>query len=121
LGKMMSGVRREILVDIVAALREEPALVRELRTLLGAEASEQHVASAQLFMRVPTYAARVSLAERTVWNMVARGLPTIGSGRSRRVDVERADVWLRNERDAVDDVIERSARQSARRAAKAGR
>jgi hypothetical protein len=53
--------------------------------------------------------------------MVARGLPTIGSGRSRRVDVERADVWLRNERDAVDDVIERSARQSARRIAKAGR
>jgi hypothetical protein len=118
---MTSGVRREILVDIVAALREEPALARELRTLLGAEASEQHVASAQLFMRVPAYAARMSLAERTVWNMVARGLPTIGSGRSRRVDVERADVWLRNERDAVDDVIERSARQSARRAAKAGR
>ena len=117
---MINGVRREILVDIVAALREEPALARELRTLLGAEA-EPHVPSAQLFMRVPAYAARVSLAERTVWNMVARGLPTIGSGRSRRVDVERADVWLRNERDAVDDVIERSARQSARRAAKAGR
>jgi hypothetical protein len=118
---MVNGVRREILVDIVTALREEPALARELRTLLGAEASEQNVASAQLFMRVPAYAARVSLGERTVWNMVSRGLPTIGSGRSRRVDVERADVWLRNDRDAVDDVVERSARQSARRAAKAGR
>ncbi len=118
---MVNGVRREILVDIVTALREEPALARELRTLLGAEPSEQNVASAQLFMRVPAYAARVSLGERTVWNMVSRGLPTIGSGRSRRVDVERADVWLRNDRHAVDDVIERSARQSARRAAKAGK
>lgn len=117
----MSAIGREILIGIVAALKDEPALAGELRSLLGVEAPKMTPDSAQLFMRVSAYAARVSLSERTVWSMIARGLPTIGSGRSRRVDVERADLWLRSERDAVDDAIEQSARRSARRAAKAAK
>jgi hypothetical protein len=88
----MSAVGREILVGIVVALKEEPALARELRQLLGVVTPERTLDSAQLFMRVRPYAARVSLGERTVWSMIARGLPTVGKGRSRRVDVERADI-----------------------------
>jgi hypothetical protein len=117
----VSAVGREILIGIVAALREDPTLARELRELLGVAASEPKADSAQLFMRVRDYAGRVSLSERTVWNMIARGLPTVGESRSRRVDVARADLWLRNERKAVDDSVERSARESARRAARAVR
>jgi hypothetical protein len=117
----LSAVGREILGGIVAALREDPALARDLRELLGVAGTEPKADSSRLFVRVREYAARVSLGERTVWTMITRGLPTVGKGRSRRVDVERANVWLRNERRAVDDSIERSARASARRAAGAGR
>ncbi len=115
----MSAVGREILVGIVGALKEEPALARELRQLLGVATQEPTPDSPPLFMRVRDYAARASLGERTVWNLIARGLPTVGKGRARRVDVECADVWIRNERTAKDDSVERSARESARRAAKA--
>jgi hypothetical protein len=115
----MSAVGREILVGIVGALKEEPALARELRQLLGVASPEPPHDSRPLFMRVRDYATRASIGERTVWNLIARGLPTVGKGRSRRVDVERADVWLRSEHTATDDSVERSARESARRAAKA--
>jgi hypothetical protein len=117
----MSAVGREILVGFISALRNEPALAQELRELLGITAAEPKRDSVHLFMRVRDYAERVSLGERTVWNMMARGLPTVGKGRSRRVDVVRADVWLRNEPTAVDDSVERSARECARRAARAVR
>jgi hypothetical protein len=117
----VSAVGREILVSLVAALKDEPALAAELRSLLGTGAPETKLGPAEVFLHVPAYAARVSLGERTVWSMIKRGLPTIGSGRSRRVDVERADAWLRNNREAANDVIEQSARRSARRAAKAAK
>jgi hypothetical protein len=118
-GAIVSAVRREILLGIVAALREDPTLARELRELLGVAASEPKAESAQLFMRVRAYAARVSLGERTIWATISRDLPTVGQGRSRRVDVGRADAWLRDEHAAVDDAVERSARASARHAARA--
>ena len=117
----MSAVGREILTGIIGALREDPALARELREVLGAAEPAPKVASPHVFLRVAAYASRVSLGERTVWSMIARGLPTVGQGRSRRVDVERADAWLRNEHAAVDDSVEQAARASARRAAGAGR
>jgi hypothetical protein len=117
----MSAVGRELLAGIICALREEPAFARDLRDLLGTASLEAKVDSAEVFMRARDYAAHVSVSERTVWNLIARGLPTIGKGRSRRIDVERADLWLRNERAAVDDSVEQSARESARRAARAVR
>lgn len=74
-----------------------------------------------LYLRARAYAERIAVSERTVWSMIARGLPTIGEGRSRRVDVMAADGWLRQQPGKVDDAVERSARQSARRAANARR
>jgi predicted DNA-binding transcriptional regulator AlpA len=73
--------------------------------------------STALYLRVPGYAKRVSLSERTIWSLISKGLPTIGAGRSRRVDVARADEWLRERRDHVDDALERQARAAAGRAA----
>ncbi len=114
----MSALARELLVGIAAVLKADPAVAAELRTLLGVAARASEASEVQTFMRVPAYAARVSLGERTVWSLVSRGLPTVGSGKSRRVDVERADAWLRGQRGQVDDAVEESARRSARRAAK---
>jgi hypothetical protein len=113
----MSALGRAVLAAMVVTLRDEPELTRELRELLGVGGMQAKADAPQVFMRVRAFAERVQLSERTLWKMVSRGLPTIGVGRSRRVDVERADAWLRNERTAVDDSIERSARESARRTA----
>jgi hypothetical protein len=72
--------------------------------------------SEPVFVRVAAYAARTGISERKVWDLVASGLPTIGSGRSRRVDVVAADAWLRAQgASEVDDAIERRARLDARR------
>jgi hypothetical protein len=72
--------------------------------------------SEPLFVRVAAYAKRTGISERTAWGLVAKGLPTIGSGRSRRVDIVAADAWLRAQGGReVDDAIERRARLDARR------
>jgi hypothetical protein len=68
-----------------------------------------------LYVRAAEYARRVALSERTVWTLIAQGLPTIGSGRARRVDVARADEWLRGPRKGeVDAALEAQARRAAR-------
>ncbi len=48
------------------------------------------------FMKRATFAKRIDVSERTVDGLIARGLPCIGKGRLLRVDVARADVWLRD-------------------------
>jgi len=111
-------IAREILSAVAAELRADPALAQELRELLGATVTPTADHEA-LYLSVPAYARRVSLSERTVWTLAARGLPTIGERRGRRVDVRRADEWMRERAASVDDTIERSARSSARRAARA--
>ncbi len=97
----------------------------ELRALIG-EAVREALAPARaepepIYLRVRAYAERVTMSERTVWTFVRKGLPCIGVGRSRRVDVKAADAWLKGERDQVDDGIERDARRAARRAASRGK
>jgi hypothetical protein len=87
---------------------------------LEADALEAETAgpvAVALYMTVRDFAHRVAVSERTVWNLVAKGLPTVGQKRGRRVDVESADEWLRQERDHVDDGVERAARVAARTAA----
>lgn len=70
-----------------------------------------------LYERVSAFARRVAISERTIWTYIKQGLPTIGSGRGRRVDVQAAIRWLTDRSDLVDDRIEKMARASARRAA----
>lgn len=111
-------IAREIISAVVAELRADPSLARELRELLGVAATSKGEAPEMLYMRVPEYATRIAVSERAAWSMVARGMPTIGSGRMRRVDVRRADAWLRDRHEAIDDAVEKSARASARKAAK---
>jgi hypothetical protein len=98
------------LVELVA---EEIAdrMIPRLIAALAPPASEEPV-----YMRVAAYAKRAQISERHVWSLVRKGMPTVGSGRSRRVDVARADEWLRAH-GQTDDAIERRARADATRAA----
>ena len=73
-----------------------------------------------LFMKVVDFAKRIDVSERHVWDLVKRGLPTIGTGRSKRIEVKAALDWMRGQKAQVDDSIERDARRAARRAASRG-
>ncbi len=50
-----------------------------------------------------TFAAIIDASTRTVDRLVARGLPSLGSGRSRRIDVESALAWLRSHPDTLTE------------------
>ncbi len=111
-------IGRDLLLEMIGAIEHDVALADRVRLVLGmgpTAAAEPAV----IYLRVPAYARRASMSERSVWSLVARGLPTIGAGRSRRVDVARADGWLRDQREAVavDGAVETKARRAARRAA----
>jgi hypothetical protein len=64
-----------------------------------------------LFATAKAYAARAGVSLRTVRKLVADGLPTVGSGRMRRIDVKRADAWMREHSDSN---LEQRARDAAR-------
>ncbi len=67
----------------------------------------------RLFVSVSEYADRIGVCKRTVENWIKKGLPLIGSGKSRRVPVDEADKWMRN--GGPDGELERAARQNAKR------
>jgi hypothetical protein len=46
------------------------------------------------FAKIAAYADRVGLSARKIHELIQGGLPTVGTGRLRRVDVEAADAWL---------------------------
>ncbi|MGA3123472.1 MAG: hypothetical protein ABSF69_22100 [Polyangiaceae bacterium] len=108
---------RDLLLEIIDAAERDPALAERVRRMLGVQRVEEAKEREAIYLRAAEYARRISLAERTVWALVARGLPTIGSGRSRRIDVAQADEWLRGQRDRVDAAIQSQARRAAQRAA----
>jgi len=111
------SIGRDLLLEIVEAAESDPALAERVRRALGVPSPAPEEAPAAIYLRVAEYARRVSLGERTVWALVSRGLPTVGTGRGRRIDVARADEWLRSQRDRVDAETEAQARRAARQAA----
>ena len=110
------SIGRDLLLEIIDAAERDPVLVERVRRALGVHPAEAKKPVA-VYLRAVEYARRVSLSERTVWALISQGLPTIGRGRSRRIDVARADEWLRGQRDQVDVAIEAQARRAARLAA----
>jgi hypothetical protein len=99
---------------VTLTVDELRSLVREeIRAALTPAKTEPEA----LYLSVSKFAAHVAMSERTIWNLITKGLPTIGSGRGRRVDVRAALEWMRGQKAQVDDSVERSARRAARRAA----
>jgi hypothetical protein len=103
----------ELLAELVRALETRPDLAARLRVVLALASGPAE----PIYLRVPDWAERAGVSRRTAWTWVGAGLPTVGTGRTRRVDVKLADAWLR-ERASVDDAIEKRARADATRAAK---
>jgi len=113
-------IGRDLLLEIIHAAEGDPSLAERVRRVLGVQRVDEAREPAAVYLRVAEYARRLSLGERTVWALVSRGLPTIGRGRSRRIDVERADDWLRSQQGEVDAAIAAQARRAARCAAGKG-
>jgi hypothetical protein len=113
-------IGRDLLLEIIHAAEGDPSLAERVRRVLGVQRVDEAQEPAAVYLRVAEYARRLSLGERTVWALVSRGLPTIGRGRSRRIDIARADEWLRNQQGEVDAAIAAQARRAARRAAGKG-
>ena len=109
------SVARELLLGLVAELRADPTLAAELRSILGVASPAPQ--PEPIYLAVRAYARRLGVSERTAWSWAAAGMPCVGAGRTRRVDVRAADAWLRDRRDVADDAVERQARAAARRAA----
>ncbi len=107
-------------IDELADVLADKVAERLLPRLLAALDQRSDDANDPLFVRVPAYAERTGVSERKMWDLVAKGLPTIGAGRARRVDVRAADEWLRAQAALdVNDALERRARLDARRLAQA--
>ncbi len=108
---------RQVLVAALDALESDATLQDRVRRLLGVSGSPASPADVQ-FETVGAFSERVSLSERRMWQLVREGLPTVGIGRSRRVDVRRAIEWLRDPSRRVGSEVERDARRRARLAAR---
>ena len=109
------SIGSDLLVEVLDAIERDPELAARVRRLLGV--APPVAEPTPIYERVASFARRVSLSERSIWTLASEGMPMVGSGRGRRVDVARAIAWIRERNDAVDDAVEREARASAARAA----
>jgi excisionase family DNA binding protein len=102
--------------DQIAALHEE---VRALRADVAA-LRPARVEPTPIYLATARYAARLGVSRWTVARLVRDGLPTVGRGRLRRVDVAAADAWLKR-RDTSGETAIGGIEQRARRAARGAR
>jgi len=109
------NVARDLIATALDAIEKDPEIQRRLRDVIRLLASPTTPHDAE-FERVAEFAKRVALSERTIWKFVKSGMPTIGVGRARRIDVARAVEWLRRHREQRDVVVELEARRRARAA-----
>jgi hypothetical protein len=97
--------------ELAAALTHAlglPDVQQALRAALGIPDLQARERS---FMSVGAYAERIGVSLRSAWNLVREGLPTVGKGRLRRVDVAAADAWMRA--GGSDGAAARAARRDA--------
>jgi hypothetical protein len=100
----------ELLQEIEERVRLR--VLADVEALLAEARPRSEPAPEIVFAKLGAYAKRVGLSLRTLRDLIDEGLPTIGSGRLRRVDVEAADRWLRgraprSENDASSSVTSR--------------
>lgn len=115
------GAVENLADEIVSAIAHSPALRARLRTMLDEDRAPVHAANddALRTASIDDYAAAVQIGRRTVEGWIKRGLPTLGSGRGRRIDLGRADAWVRaNGIDASEAEARELAKVHGRRAAR---
>lgn len=105
---------QELLDALVHRLETDPQLSNRLREVLAPDRAE---GASLAFMRVDEYGVRRGVARCAVERWMREGMPVIGNGRGRRIDVERADAWLR----ARTRGAPVTAEEAAERGAAAGR
>lgn len=86
--ELLDQVRTEARTEALRTVREELAKVALLAKAPAPPPPRL------IYMRRASYAARVGFGLRKLDELIAAGLPTIGEGRTRRIDVEQADAWL---------------------------
>jgi hypothetical protein len=110
----------DVLAAQAAALR---AQADALDALASAERDRERALAPQrdspgrLFGTVADFASQYGWSLRYVENLVRQGLPTVGRGRARRVDLATAAEWLRA--GGADGSAVRLAQRDARRRASA--
>lgn len=88
-----SALANEIADALIARLKDDPSTARALRDALGVD--EAPADDGPKWQKLDQYAKRTGFSRRTIERFIARGLPCEGKNAGRRVDVERADAWLR--------------------------
>jgi hypothetical protein len=96
-----------LLREMTEALRENPALALELRALLAAPPPPPRAVAANLV----EFARGLRVGRSKVREWMALGMPHTRSGRTVRIDVERARSWL-DSRD-MGEMAEARARHDA--------
>ena len=86
------SVARELLIEVVAELRRDPALARALRELLGADA--QPSTSGAGLQRVSAWCRDLGVSPRLARQWITEGLPVVRRGRLAFVRVAEAEAWL---------------------------
>ena len=81
---------------LVSALADKVAAALPAPTTKGTESN------APFLMRIPDYAKRLGYSTAHVSRLIAKGLPTLGRHKGRRVHVARADRWLEENLDHLD-------------------
>lgn len=100
-----------LLAEVLDAIERRPELRERVRALLSAPSGPE-----RLYLTPAQAAQRFGVSRRTVFVWLDRGLPSCGSGRTRRIPSADADRWVR-ERTQTDDTVERRARVDAARVA----
>lgn len=113
-----SAFAREIATELLNVLKTDPSAAKGLREALGLD--EIGDGSEPKWVTIAAFAKRTGFSRRTIERYLKSGLPAEGNGPARRIDVERADAWLRIElgRKAGDPISE-EAEAAARGAAAA--
>lgn len=95
---VIENIRREAR----AAVRAEVDALRAELEALRAERAAPPAPRELRFMRRRAFAERVGIGLTKLDQLIAAGMPCVGAGRSRRVDVHAADEWMRTHLHARD-------------------
>ena len=115
------SIARELLLGMLDAIDADPALAARVRAVLGVGVTTGEVpaqAPEILYATATQYAERHAVSLRTVRSWISDGLPCVGDGRTRRVDVRAADAWRRHRAGGDDALAERARRDAARETAR---